>query len=64
MKAKIALFSALLILFVCGSCKRCTTCTKSGQPDQKFCNTNNQNANAYLIHIDDYKNLGYTCTEE
>jgi hypothetical protein len=63
MKAKLFIGITLLLLGF-SSCKRaCTDCTKTGEPDVRYCQKEYDSPAGYNSAIERRESWGYTCRE-
>lgn len=61
MKKIIFSLAAVCILFFANSCKECTTCTKSGSPELKYCEKDYSSKSAYDDQVALATLGGYDC---
>ncbi len=61
MKKVFLSMAALTVLFFANSCNKCSTCTKSGSPQIKYCQKDYNSKADYDLAVSATEALGYEC---
>lgn len=61
MKKVILSLAAISVICLANSCSKCTTCTKSGAPQIKYCEKDYNSKADYDLAVAGTETLGYEC---